>query len=250
MKRPYCYPNLDEVRESHLIPAARMAAIDAEIESRITEPRTPDGHPITTAKLATFPDGKLMLYPRMDHDPEGTFIRRELLAEMLTLEELEMVNKHASGIANARADVKRFEKATKLDRWDGWVTDGESYWDSVEAYLDERGDDIEDGEEEAVPLYLWVAEPQVVVPSLDAADITEHWITDRGWEDCDLDAFDGVKELQAALDAFVALNAGVVAYHMDSTRVVMLDAYLCDKAAMKAADDECNRTGIHPIHQR
>ncbi len=227
MKRPYCYPSLAEVRESHLIPAARMAAIDAEIESRITEPRTPDGHPITTAKFATFPDGKLMLYPRMDHDPEGAYIRRELLREVLTEEELAMVNKHASSLANARADAARFERATKLDYWDGWVTDGESYWESVEAYLDERADELDGWEEQpSTPPYLWVATPQVVIPRLDVADVVGHYVCDRGWEDCGVDDLNGVAELQAALDAFTKANAAVVSYTQDSSRVVTLDAYL------------------------
>ena len=112
------------------------------------------------------------------------------------------------------------------------------------------GDEIEDGSEEAVPLYLWVAEPQQVITHLDAADVTEHLICDRGWEDMGLDDCEGTKELQAALDAFVEANAGVVAYHMDQTRVVLLDAYLADYRRGREADDECNRTGIHPIHQR
>ncbi len=227
MSRPYCYPFLTEVRESHLIPAARMAAIDAEIESRITEPRTPDGRPITTAKLATFPDGTLMLYSRVDHDTEGTYIRRELLREVLTEEELTMVNKHATSIAWVKRDAKRFEKATKLDHWDGWVTDGGHYWESVEAYLDERGDELDGWEEQpSTPPYLWVATPQQVIPELDVADVVEHYVCDRGWEDCGVDDLNGVAELQAALDAFTKANAAVVSYTQDMSRVVMLDAYL------------------------
>lgn len=226
MTKPYCYHSLDQVRDSGLIPAERMAAITADIESRISEPRTADGKVITTAKLATFPDGTLMLYPRMDHDPEGEYIRRELLATVLTPDELALVNKHCSACWAAAADARRFEKATKLDRWDGWVTDGDRFWDSVEAYLDEEGDEIEEWERETVPLYLWVAVPQQVIPHLDVTDITEHWITDRGWEDCDLDAFEGVAELQGALDTFVSLNGHVVSYVPDYSRAVLLNGYL------------------------
>jgi hypothetical protein len=223
--KPYCHHNLDEVRTSGLLSPERMAAIDAEIESRISEPRTADGRPIASAKLATFPDGTLMLYPRMDHDPEGQYLRRELLAAILTPEELKLVNRHSLAAQSARRDAARFEKAAKLTEWDGWVTDGDHYWDSVGTYLDER--ENEDWEH----TYLWVATPHQIIPHLDASDITEHWITDRGWEECDLDAFDGVEELQAALDHFVEANQKVVSYSPDYTRAVLLDSYLAAQPA-------------------
>jgi hypothetical protein len=225
MTKPYCYHTPAEVRESGLL-SGRIDAIEAEIESRISEPRTADGKVITSAKLAAFPDGTLLLYPRMDHDPEGRYIRRELMAAVLTPDELKLVNDHCLSAQSAARDLARLEKATKLDHWDGWVTDGDGFWDSVESYLDEKGDEIETGAEEAVPLYLWVAVPQQVVPHLDVAGVVEHWIDDRGWEDCDLGAFEGVETLQAALDAFVQANAKVVSYSSDYTRAVMLNSYL------------------------
>ena len=224
MTKPYCYHSLDQVRESGLISTARMDAIVADIESRISEPRTADGRSITSAKLATFPDGSLMLYPRTAHDPEGRYIRRELLSALLTPEELKIINDHCSSASSAAADAKRFEKAEKLTEWDGWVTDGDRYWDSVESYLDERGEpDEDDGEG---PTYLWVATPQQVIPDLDVADVVEHYVTDRGWEDCSVDDLEGVKELQAALDVFVKANKQVVSYTPDTTRAVLLAGYL------------------------
>lgn len=218
--KPYCYHSLAEVRTSGLLSLERMTAIEAEIESRISEPRTADGRPITSAKLAAFPDGTLMLYPRMDHDPEGQYLRRELLAAILTPDELKLVNRHSLSVQSERRDAARFEKAAKLDTWEGWVTDGDTYWDSVETYLDQR----EDNDWEHT--YLWVAVPQRVIPHLDVGDIVEHWVTDRGWEDMDTDDLEGVKELQAALDHFVEINKMVVSYVPDYTRAVLLAFYL------------------------
>ncbi len=226
MTKPYCSYTLAQITDSGLISPDRMAAIRADVESRISEPRTPQGGIITTAKLATFPDGTLLLYPRMEHDPDGDFIRRELLAAILTPDELALVNKHCASGWSAANDARRFEKATKLDRWDGWVTDGERYAASVEEWLDDHGDEIEDGAEETVPLYLWVAVPERVITSRDVNDVFESQMCDRGWDEMSADDLNGVAELQAAIEAFVKANEGVVSYRMDPTRVVMLDAYL------------------------
>lgn len=224
----YCSYSLDQVRDSGLIPPARMEAITADIESRISEPRTADGRPITSAKLATFPDGTLMLYPRMDHDPEGDYIRRELLGAVLTEAELKLVNADCHRGWRDAADAKHFAVAQKLESWDGWVTDGDRYWRDVETYLDERGDELEGHEEQPfTPPYLWIATSQpVITDRLDVADVTEHYVSDRGWEDMDVDDLEGVKELQVALDAFVEANRGVVSYTQDKTRVVLLAGYL------------------------
>lgn len=243
MTKPYCSYSIDQVRDSGLLSTARMEAITAEIESRISEPRTADGRPITSAKLATFPDGALMLYPRMDHDSEGDYIRRELLGSILTAAELKLVNDQCHAGWTAAADAKRFEKATKLDSWDGWVTDGSHYWSDVETYLDERGDELGGAEEQpSTPPYLWVAAPQQVITHLDVSDVTEHLVCDRGWENMGVDDLEGVKDLQAALDAFVKANETTISYTPDYSRAVLLEPYL------SAARDNriCRETGIHP----
>ncbi len=236
--KPYCSYSLDQIAESHLIPASRMLAIVAEVESRIEKAFDSQGHALTNCALAAFPNGERMLYPRMDHDPKGEYIRRELLAHVLTPEELKLVNDCCSTSWRENTDAKRFEKATKLTQWDGWVTDGNDYWESVEDYLEDRGA----GE----GTYLWCCQPQRVIPDLDVAGVTEHWVCDRGWEDMDEHDLNGVAALQAALDAFVEANKGVVSYRPDYAQAVLLADYI----RTKEADDECNSTGIHPIHQR
>lgn len=258
MTKPSCTYSLDQVRDSGLFSSARMEAIATEIDSRISTVHDSAGRVICASRIARFADGSAFVYPKMDHEDDWCYLKRQLLADILTPEELKMVNDHCHAGWNAAAEAKRFEKAEKLDSWDGWVTDGDHYWDSVETYLDERGDELDDliadgtmADMTHLPAYLWVATPQQVIPDhLDVADVTEHYVCDRGWEDCGVDDLNGVKELQAALDAFVKANETVVSYTMDQSRVVLLAGYLAAKKRMDEADEECNRTGIHPIHQR
>lgn len=221
----YCSYSLDQVVESHLIPASRMLAIVAEVESRIEKAFDSQGRALTDCALAVFPDGKRMLYPRMDHDPNGEYIRRELLAQVLTPGELKLVNdKCHTGWSDA-TEAKRFEKATKLTSWDGWVTDGDGFWPSVGEYMDERCD------REWTHSYLWCCNEQPVIPNLDVAGVTQHWVEDRGWEEMSPeDDLEGVAALQAALDAFVEANKDVVSYRADYEQCVLLAGYLVEEA--------------------
>ena len=62
----------------------------------------------------------------------------------------------------------------------------------------------------------------------------------------DNDTLNGVPELQAAIDAFVAANTSEVSYQMDRKTAVTIGADI----TKELADAECNATGIHPIEQR
>ncbi len=217
MSLPYFSLNLDQVRDSGLLSPERMAAVEAEIERRFSIPLTPDGRQITSARLIDCGEHGLHLYPVMTHELNWEYARRTLLGCVLTEEERGFLDQDALSAASSRRDEERFAKATKIPaaEWGGWVTDGDRYWDSVDSYLDET-DPRETAE------YLWVAMPQQVIPDLSADDITEHWISDRGWEECSLADFSGETELQAALDAFVKANESVVSYRQDYTRAVVL----------------------------
>ncbi len=112
------------------------------------------------------------------------------------------------------------------------MTDGDRFWRDVETYLDEVGEPEEDEEPPSVPPYLWLATPQRVIPDLDVADVMGHYVDDRGWEEMSVEFdLEGVPAFQAALDAFVEANKGVVSYTQDTSRCVLLDGYLRAKGA-------------------
>lgn len=227
MTKPYCQYSLDQIRQSGLFSQKRLAAIEAEVAARTQPCFDRDGKEITTAKMADLGEGGRYLYLRYDgNHHQEEYMQKDILAVALTSDELKLVNDRCTEGWRQQVEAKRFEAATKLDQWDGWVTDGDRYWDCVEAYLDERGDEILDaGEGEIVP-YLWAAKPRQVIPSLDVSDVADHYIDNVGWEDMEISDLKGLPELQAALDAFVKANGNIVSYWPDYTKAIMLTNYL------------------------
>ncbi len=250
LKQPRFYLSLDQVRDSRLLSAERMTAVEAEIERRISTPRDEQGRPIESARLADLSPWPRMLYPRMDHDQNWLYIRREILAIVLTEEEREMLDKHAFDAATARKEREAFEKATKIPAadWKGWVFDGDRYHASYEDYADHCADMV--GDEEMGfndhTQILWAAQAEQVITDRDVADVFECQMSDRGWDDMETSDLNGVEELQAALDAFVKANETVVSYHPDYTKAIIVP----DSLTRRLADIECNVSGIHPILQR
>jgi len=224
-KRPSFYLSVAQVRESGLLTPERWAELEAEMERRLSLPRDSEGRSITSHILADLSPYGRYLYPHMDHEPNWGYPKKEILSVILTDQERAFLEKHALGAQSARRDAQRLEKADKIlwSLWDGWVTDDDRYWESVGEYLDEvsEGDDpLTD--DNAQVAYLWAARPQVVIHDLDASDVVEHLVCDRGWEDMGIDDLNGVKELQSALDAFVKANETVVSYTPDYTKAIIL----------------------------
>lgn len=222
-QRPRFYLSLDQVRESQLLTPARLAAVEAEIESRISIPQDPQGRPIENARLADHSPWPRMLYPRMDHESNWDYMRRELLAVVLTEGERQVLDRHALSAAQGKREIAAFAKATKIKDLDyeGGVYWGDTYYPSIDEFYDNTIDDVDKG---CPPEYVWAARPQQVITSrMNVADITENEICDRGWEEMSVDDLEGVTELQAALDVFVAANAAIVSYQPDHKTAVLLN---------------------------
>lgn len=223
-KQPHFHLSFDQVCDSALLSAERMAEVEAEIERRISIPQDSQGRPIETARLADLSPWPRHLYPRMDHEPIWEYMRREILAVVLTEAERKMLDKYGLSAAGRRKNCERWERATKIpgDQWKGFVTDGETYWCSVGVFrLEEYGGDDDPGR--TWPIILWAAIPERVITGRDVADVFESQMCDRGWEDMDVNDLNGVEALQAALDAFVEANSTVVSYKPDYTRAIIVE---------------------------
>ena len=239
---PSFYLSLDQVRDSGLLTPARLAAVEAEIERRISVPQDTEGRPIESARLADCSPWPRMLYTRLDHESGWNYMRRELLAIVLTEEERQFLDKHALSAASQRRDEAAFTKAVHVAAadWDGWVCDGDSYYENVEDYLDRWVSDQEEGGPiEAVlvglPRYLRAAIPESVIQELDVARVVERQLDERGWEDCSTDDLEGVADLQAALDRFVEANAAIISHRMDRKTAILLGDDVKEQVALDLA---------------
>lgn len=241
-KRPTLYHDLNEIIDSGLLSAERIAELNAEIDRRIDVPYTKDGRPINSSRvidLGVNGEKKLMLYPRVETgDYQDKYIRREILNVLLTDEEAFRVHDYCSQLAGARREARLFEAAEKVDEvnWDGWVCYGvgDHYYESIEDFIDMWYSDngeyneftgkIVVAPEIERPVYLWAAEPHTVIPSsIDVVDVVEHWLCDRGWDEMSEDDLNGVKELQSALDTFCKANESVISYQVNTKKAILID---------------------------
>lgn len=230
-QRPAMHRSVEEVAESGLIGAERWAELMADLESRLGMAYDREGHPISNAIIATFPDGRRMLYSQLPHDPEHTYCRRQLLESLLTDAECRLIDSTFYARGAARREAERFAKASYVPAscWKGPVCDGDRHWPDVDSYLQEHDDMMEDLIEDGtmadmvqLPAYVWAARPEPVIHSCTVDEIFESQICDRGWEDMTVHDLNGVPELQAAIDAFVKANETVTANHVDFHTAVIL----------------------------
>lgn len=219
----YCHYSLDQIKESGLISPERIAAVEKDIESRISGVFDKNQMPIRNALLADHGDGKRFLYHYMEHDPNWDYMKRQMLAFILTQEELALIEKSCFSAFHAQKEAKQFEKAIKvpLDEHEGACWWGDQFFHNVSDALDAIVSDHDVGDD--WPTYLWAAEPTRVIPALDASDVIDHYIEDRGWEDMDVYDLNGVAELNVALTRFAEANENVISYQPDHDKAILLD---------------------------
>lgn len=220
-KPDYCHYNETQVRESGLLSPERMAEVSAAIDARISPCFDAQGVEIPKAKIADCgPKKGRLLFMRFDHDQDMEYMRRDIMAAILTDEELELINDRCLSESSAAKEAEQFAKAEKVEAWDGGVFYGDDYFASMDELCDRLNDDNDDW-----PKYVWAAEPETVFTGCSVADVVEDSISNSGWEDMEVDDFKGVAELQAALDKFTEANAGVHAFHPNYKKAVLLAAW-------------------------
>ena len=123
----------------------------------------------------------------------------------------------------ARRDMARIERAEKLETWDGYVWDRGDYHESLEVYVDHLADTLAPADWPE-----WVHVCKVSHPRIDAGHVLEN-VLELGWEDMDYDDLNGVKELEAAIEAFNKANESVNVYDADMRRVVRVPRVTADE---------------------
>lgn len=215
-EKPFCYYNEEQVRESRLLSPERMAEVTAQIDARIEPCFDGAGNKLKEAFIAQCPEGR-MLFARVDSDGQREYLRRSVLAGVLTEAELKLVNDRCSSERSAAKDAEAFAKAKKVEAWDDGAFLGDRYFGSMEELCDHL--ECKGGE---WPEYVWAAKSQTVIGGLDVARVVESDLTDRGWEGMDTNDLKGTVELQVALDKFTEANAGVKSYWPDQSIAILL----------------------------
>lgn len=208
------YYNESQVFSCGLLSDVRCAELKSLIDSSIEPCFDKDGHEIKNAVLANV-GGTKFLYLNTGQSYQTEFMRRDVLSSLLTNEEFKLISDHCLSAGAERLEAQRFEKAEKVDKWDGYIYVGDQYYDSVEDFLDQT-------EKDDTPDYVWCTKPTQIISGLTVDDVVENQICDRGWEDMGINDLNGVAELQAALNKFVQENEEVVSYYPDYTKALIL----------------------------
>lgn len=213
----YCYYTLDEIAEHKLLPPERIQYLRSCIESSVKPLVLQDGTTVEGWFVAIHPSkGRHIVYAN------PSFYEREVLAWHLTESEIALLAKAYWSETWRKSESAKFDKATKIprDEYDGRVWYNDQAYDDPGEVLQQL---IDDGcDEDELPKYLWAVKEVPVITPRHVADIVEGDIEDRGWVDMEVKDLKGVDELQAALDRFVEANKGVVSYHPDYMKAVVL----------------------------
>ena len=212
----YCHYTEEQVLNSGLLTPERCAEVKAAIDAAVEPVFDQGGAKLTCGAIATY-GGIRHLHINQD-DRMTTYMRKLILADVLTAEELEAVNRDCLKANAHKKDLERFEKAEKVTECD----EGVFYEDLYFATLDELFDHFkcQGGEP---PKYVWAAQGEPVISSLSVAEVVESDVSDRGWEDMETSDLNGIDELQKALDQFVEANRTVKSFHANYAKAVLLN---------------------------
>jgi hypothetical protein len=122
----------------------------------------------------------------------------------------------------------RYEKAEKIpaDKYDGWVyfnglQRNDGFAQDVGALLEDlECQREEDGSEVKTPEYVWACSPKYFA-TIDLDNVLENLEQDA-WEDFDRIDYNGLDELQQAVDKFNESNKHLVIWEPDYSRAIIL----------------------------
>lgn len=131
--------------------------------------------------------------------------------------------------AVSQKELERFNKAQKVENWDGPVYDnaGDRYWDSLDDFYDSVYSEYDQFDD--IPDYLYCCDTNPVI-DLEFGHIVGDIEFPEGLEDY---KFEGVEEFQKAIEIFNEANKGAKVYKPDLSQVVLID-----KSQIDASDWE------------
>jgi hypothetical protein len=113
-------------------------------------------------------------------------------------------------------DAEKLDRASEVPDYDGPVFDGADYHESMEAFIDHWECDHDAGDSRPEFVHTCHITPY----SLDAGDILQNMLENAEVEDADEHLLSGVKEFEAAVDAFNKANEKNVYWNCDNKHKV------------------------------
>lgn len=234
--KPSLMYNLDQIEESKILPADRIAEIKAKIKSLSCHAFTHDGKEITGIVIAPTVNGNCIF--NTNNGDTVSYMERCILAYLLTAEEIQLINNDLGDALDDARDTRDYNAAlasghiVKADDYHGKILFDDQVFDGIDEMVE-----YYDGVDE-IPDWLFAAKPRKMIEG-DLFNDVMQMILD-GYSDLDADEnwFESTPEFKAACDAFVKANDNTLIYWEDRETVIDLKEFKAKYKADHANDLE------------
>lgn len=209
------YYSWDQIKESKLLAPERMIELEGLIKQRFEDLYDNKGNKINGVKsyyLIENGEKQSYLYNEQKTVYDYKYHEKIILTNILTEEEKELINKQCLRQLSQEREQKYFDKAKKLtiDQYQGKLNIGDNYFDS---------DDIP---EDLGAEYAWTVSERPVF-RVWAEDIIGNEVANNGYDELEIDDFQGIKELQESLDLFAKKNENIKSYEVNYNVCILLN---------------------------
>jgi hypothetical protein len=211
----------EQIKESKILSPERELEIENLVNSRFDDVYDKNGVKFNNIKqyyLTQKGIKNYYVFPVNREHFDG-FYFREVMQEILTDNEIEKVNKYCLRLNSDREESEQFKKSKKINEseYNDYFFYNDQYYNDFGEFKEEIKDN-----ENNLPQYVWATKSRKILTPTTVNEIFENDIDNNGFEELDMDYFDGVKELQLALDKFVKINEDKVSYWPDYSTSIIL----------------------------
>ena len=170
----------------------------------------------------------------------SNYVRDLILQDLLSNDEIDLLNEHASKLYNKKGEKEKFDKAEKI-HWrdfkinDKIILDDDQIFEDLESFVENyySNNDPEDEDfEEWKPKYLEEGEKEPWLYRVGVDQIVENYSEDVSWDYSDPN-ITGEEELQKALDKFWEDNKNIW-WGKATGRLIILDEEFWNKCGIRA----------------
>lgn len=214
------YYSWSDIKKSSLLPPERINELEIQIQNHFEDVFDSSGKKLKGVKSYYLIEGgeKISyIFNEKTYQASQDYYIRCILAFLLTENELEIISKFCLQKLHSEMEEKylKHAKTINISEYSGRFYYNDKIFEDYEElkeYLDEIGQN---------PEYVWAVRESTVF-NVRAEDIVENEIENNGYENLEIDDFEGVEELQKALDSFKELNKNIKAWERDTRLKIKL----------------------------